>query len=196
MGEKRLEKALQERPELAVERRWRPFQLQPEMPAGGVPWRPFALEKFGGEEGMRRVFAHATEAGRPDGLRFDFDRVASAPNTVDAHRLILHAAERGKEWPMADALFRGYFAEGRDLNDPEALTVMAADVGLDPDEVRAFLASDSGTQDVWDGQQVAAGLGIGGVPFYVIDDRYAVSGGQPAEVWLRTLDAIEAERVS
>jgi predicted DsbA family dithiol-disulfide isomerase len=179
LGEKRLEKALRERPELAVERRW----------------RPFALEKFGGEEGMRRAFTHVTEAGRPDGVRFDFDRVASAPNTVDAHRLILHAAERGKEWPMADALFRGCFAEGRDLNDPEALTAMAADAGLDPDGVRAFLAGDSGTQDVWERQQVAAGLGIGGVPFYVIDDRSAVSGGQPAEVWLRTFDAIEAEQV-
>jgi hypothetical protein len=98
--------------------------MRPEMPAGGVPWRPFALEKLGGEEGMRRAFAHVTEAGRPDGVRFDFDLVASAPNTVDAHRLILHVAGRGKEWPMADALFRGYFAEGRDLNDAEALTRM------------------------------------------------------------------------
>ncbi len=196
MGEKRLEKAVRERPELIVGRRWRPFQLRPEIPTGGVPWRPFALEKFGGEEGMRRAFAHVAEAGRPDGTRFDFDRVASAPNTVDAHRLILHAAERGKEWPVADALFRGYFAEGRDLNDSEDLTARAADAGLDPDDTCAFLAGDSGTQDVWESQQVAAGLGIGGVPFYVIDDRYAVSGGQPAEVWLRTLDAIEAERTS
>jgi predicted DsbA family dithiol-disulfide isomerase len=196
VGEKRLEKALRSRPDLEVERRWRPFQLRPEMPAGGVPWRPFALEKFGGEENMRRAFTRVAAAGEPDGARFDFDRVASAPNTVDAHRLILHAARRGGEWPMADALFRGYFAEGRDLNDAEVLTAMAADAGLDPDETRAYLAGDSGTQDVWKSQQVAAGLGIGGVPFYVIDDRYAVSGGQPAEVWLRTLEAIEAERIS
>jgi len=196
VGEKRLEKALRERPDLNVERRWRPFQLRPEMPAGGVPWRPFALEKFGGEEGMRRAFAHVAAAGEPDGARFDFDRVASAPNTVDAHRLILHAAGRGGEWPMADALFRGYFAEGRDLNDPDDLAAMAADAGIDADETRALLAGDAGTQDVREGQQAAAEIGIGGVPFYVIDDLYAVSGGQPAEVWLRTLDAIEAERVS
>jgi predicted DsbA family dithiol-disulfide isomerase len=196
VGEKRLEKALRSRPDLEVERRWRPFQLRPEMPAGGVPWRPFALEKFGGEENMRRAFAHVAAAGEPEGVRFDFDRVASAPNTVNAHRLILHAARRGREWPMADALFRGYFAQGRDLNDPEALAAMAADAGLDPDEARAYLAGDSGAQDVWESQQVAVGLGIGGVPFYVIDDRYAVSGGQPAEVWLRTLEAIEAERIS
>jgi predicted DsbA family dithiol-disulfide isomerase len=196
VGQKRLEEALRSRPDLEVEKRWRPFQLRPEMPAGGVPWRPFALEKFGGEANMRRAFAHVAAAGEPDGVRFDFDRVATAPNTVDAHRLILHAARRGREWPMADALFRGYFAEGRDLNDAEALAAMAADAGLDPDEVRSYLAGDSGAQDVWESQQVAAGLGIDGVPFYVIDDRYAVSGGQPASVWLRTLEAIEAERIS
>ncbi len=196
VGEKRLEKALQDRPDLDVERRWRPFQLRQEMPAGGVPWRPFALEKFGGEEGMRRAFAHVEAAGEPDGVGFDFDRVASAPNTVDAHRLILHARERGREWQMADVLFRGYFVEGRDLNDVDDLALMASGADLDPDEARAFLSDEAGTQDVWESQRAAAELGIGGVPCYIVDGRYAVSGGQPAEVWLRTLDAIEAERVS
>ncbi len=116
------------------------------MPAGGVPWRPFALEKFGGEEGMMRASTHVAAAGEPDGARFDFDRVASAPNTVDAHRLILHAAERGREWPMADRPFRGYYAEGLDLSDPDHLAMMAADAGLDADEARASLAGDSGTR--------------------------------------------------
>lgn len=155
----------------------------------------FALEKFGGEENMRRAFAHVEAAGEPDGVRFDFYRVASAPNTVDAHRLILHAAERSREWQMADALFRGYFAEGRDLNDLDDLMAMAGKAGLDPDEVASFLAGDADTQDVWASQRNAAELGIGGVPFYIVDGRYAVSGGQPAEAWLRTLDAIQAERV-
>ena len=166
------------------------------MPEGGLPWREFALEKFGGEENMRRAFARVAGAGEPDGARFDFDRVASAPNTVDAHRLILHAAGRDRQWEMADALFRGYFSDGRDLNDADDLAAMAEEAGLDLGEVRAFLPGDSGKKEVWESQRTAAGLGIGGVPFYVIDDRYAVSGGQPAGVWLRTLDAIEAERVS
>ena len=97
---------------------------------------------------------------------------------------------------MADVLFRGYFVEGRDLNDVDDLALMASSAGLVPDEARAFLSDESGTQDVWESQRAAAELGIGGVPFYIVDGRYAVSGGQPAEVWLRTLDAIEAERVS
>lgn len=196
VGEKRLDKALRERPDLEVEKRWRPFQLRPEMPAGGVAWRPFALEKFGGEENMRRAFAHVAAAGEPDGVRFDFDRVASAPNTVDAHRLIGHARQHDSEWETADALFRGYFVEGRNLNDADDLARMAGEAGLDPETARAFLAGGAGTEEVRESQRTAAELGIGGVPFYVVDGRYAVSGGQPAEVWLRTLDAIGAERVS
>lgn len=96
---------------------------------------------------------------------------------------------------MADALFRGYFAEGRDLNDPDGLAATAADAGLDAEETRALLASDAGKHEVRESQRAAAELS-GVVPFYVVDGRYAVSGGQPAEVWLRTLDAIGAERVS
>ena len=165
------------------------------MPADGLPWREFALEKFGGEENMRRAFAHVSTAGEPDGAHFDFDRVASAPNTVDAHRLILYAAEHGRQWKMADALFRGYFAGGRNLNDAYDIAGLAAGAGLDPKEVRRFLAGEARRDAVWAAQREAAALGVNGVPFYVIDDRYAVSGAQPTEVWLRALAAIEAERV-
>ncbi len=196
IGERRLERALALRPELQVERRWIPFQLRPDVPEEGISWPDFVREKFGGWPQAKMAFAQVSRAGVEEGIDFRFDRVASAPNTRDAHRLILHAAERGREWLMADALFRGYLTEGLNLKDPDHLVTMAADVGLDADEIRAFLAGRSGTQGVWESQRTAAGLGIGGVPFYVIDGRYAVSGGQPAEVWLRTLDAVGAERAS
>ena len=195
VGEKRLDKALQSRPELDVVLRWRPFQLRPEMPANGLPWQEFAVDKFGGEANMRRAFAHVTAAGEPDGAHFDFDRVASAPNTVDAHRLILHARQYANEWGMAEALFRGYFAEGRDLNDADDLATMAEQAGLDPEETRSLLSGEDGAGEVRESQNAAAGLGVNSVPFYVIDDRYAVSGGQTAEAWLRTFDAVEAQRV-
>jgi predicted DsbA family dithiol-disulfide isomerase len=108
MGEKRLAKRL----DLEAEVRWRPFQLQPGMPEGGVPWPEFTRQKFGGEDGAKAAFARVVAAGESDGIRFDFDRVASAPGTVDAYRLILFAGERGLQWEVADALFLAYFTEG------------------------------------------------------------------------------------
>ncbi|HEX7240834.1 MAG TPA: DsbA family protein, partial [Longimicrobiaceae bacterium] len=88
IGERRLEAALAQRPELRVRRSWRPFQLQPQMPPGGLPWAEFAAAKFGGAERARGMFAQVAAAGAADGVRFAWDRVATAPNTVDAHRLV------------------------------------------------------------------------------------------------------------
>ena len=189
VGEKRLEGALRERPDLDVDVRWRPFQLRPEMPAGGLPWRQFAVEKFGGERNMRAAFDHVAAAGEPDGARFDFGRIASAPNTVDAHRVILHAREQGLQLPVADALFEAYFAGGADLNDRERLARIAASAGLDAEAVGDYLAGDAGTAEVWASQDEAGNLGVSGVPFYVFDGRYALSGAQPVAIFGRALDA-------
>ena len=105
IGARRLEGAIALRPDLPVEHRWRPFQLQPHMPAGGLSWPEFTRRKFGSEEHAKAAFARVSAVGAAEGIRFDFDSVASAPNTVDAHRLILLAARSESEWEMADALF-------------------------------------------------------------------------------------------
>ncbi len=189
VGEKRLEKALARVPDLEMEVRWRPFQLRPEMPEGGLPWAAFVREKFGGEENAKAAFAHIAQAGAPDGVRFDFGRVASAPNTVDAHRLILFGGACGREWEVADALFEAYFARGADFNNRDDLAEIAARAGLDPEEARGFLAGRDGADEVARSQEQAARLGISGVPFYVFDGRYAVSGAQPVEVFIRALEA-------
>ncbi|MDP8950144.1 MAG: DsbA family oxidoreductase [Actinomycetota bacterium] len=196
IGERRLEKAIAERPDLEVERRWRPFQLQPSMPEGGLPWAEFARQKFGGEDLAQAAFAHVTTVGAEEGIRFDFDRVASAPNTVDAHRLILLASKHDRQWETADALFNAYFAEGRDLNDHDELAAIVARVELDAEEVRSYLAGEEGVAEVRRSQKEAHILGIHGVPCYVVDDRYAISGAQPVEVFLRVFDQLGAGRVT
>jgi predicted DsbA family dithiol-disulfide isomerase len=190
IGERRLAEALRQRPDITVERRWRPFQLQPDLPAQGLPWKEFVQTKFGGAVQAQRIFARVAEAGAPDGIDFRFDRVATAPNTLDAHRLVLFAAERGQEWPMADALYAAHFTDGRDLNDLDQLVALAESVGLDGEEARAYLASDAGTAEVEASQEQAERLGITGVPFYVIDGRYGLSGAQPVEVFVRALDEL------
>ena len=195
VGEKRLEKALSARPDLSVERRWRPYQLRPEMPAGGLPWHEFAVEKFGGEDRMRAAFSHVAAAGGPDGVRFDFDRISSAPNTVDAHRLILHAADHGRQWETADALFEAYFTEGANLNDHDELAEVAAKAGFDADATRSFLSGGGRTEEVWRAQEEAGRIGVSGVPFYVFDGRHGLSGAQPIEVFVRALDAVHGKTV-
>jgi predicted DsbA family dithiol-disulfide isomerase len=188
IGEKRLSKVLAGRPEVEV--RWRPFQLQPGMPEGGVPWAEFSRQKFGGESGAKAAFSHVSAAGEGDGIRFDFGRVVSAPNTVDAHRLILLAGDHGLQWELVEALFRAYFTEGKDLNDHEQLAEVASSVGLDAEEVGEYLAGEGGISEVRSSQDEAQSLGITGVPFYVFDGRYALYGAQPVEVFGEALDMV------
>lgn len=175
IGERRLRRALEEAG-VEAEVRWRPFQLQPDLPRGGLPWEDFVERKFGGWERARPMFAHVARAGEEEGIRFDFERVASAPNTAAAHGLILEASRDGRLWEAADAVYRAYFTEGRDVGDPSVLHEIAAGLGVswpggDPeieDEVRQARAE-------------AARLGVNGVPFIVFDGRLALSGAQPVE---------------
>jgi predicted DsbA family dithiol-disulfide isomerase len=191
IGERRLARGLElaraRHPALEVDLRWRPYQLRPDMPSEGEAWATFVREKFGGEERARAMFAQVAAIGAAEGLTFRFDRVASSPNTVDAHRLILAAADAGREWAMATALFQAYFAEGATLNDPEQLVEIATRAGLGADEARAHLAGDDGKAEVVRSQLSAGRLGIQGVPFYVVGGRLGVSGAQPPELFARVV---------
>lgn len=189
IGERRLEQALEQRPDVHVVRQWHPFQLQPQLPPDGLPWGAFAERKFGGLANMERAFAQVVAAGAADGIEFRFDRVASAPNTVDAHRLIGWAESHGKTWDLTNALFKAYFVDGHNLNDSEQLVDIATGVGLNGAEARILLVGDQGKERVEQSQRAAAKLGIQGVPFVVFDGRFAVSGAQPVSVFVRALDA-------
>ena len=194
LGMARIDRALESRPALAAQKRWRPFQLQPQLPPGGLPWRAFAERKFGSWAAAEAAFRHVESAAEADGIPFDFARIASAPNTADAHRLLLWARETtGDEWPLATELFRGYFAEGLDLNSADQLAARAAAAGLDPADAHALLASDQFRDSVDEAQREASQSGVTGVPFYVLGGRYALSGAQPPSVLAQALDRAQAD---
>jgi predicted DsbA family dithiol-disulfide isomerase len=190
IGEKRLEQALSMRPDVEVELRWRPFQLRPEMPKEGVPWTEFEVQKFGGHEKAQQIFARVTATGAEDGIDFRFDKIQLAPNTLDAHRLVLLAREHGLEWEAVDALYAAHFTEGRDVSDIDTLVAVADTLGLAAGVARGYLLSDRNTEVVMESQEEAYSVGVQGVPFYVFDDRYALSGAQPVETFLWALDEV------
>lgn len=193
IGMKRIQAAAALKPELTIERTWKPFQLQPQLPAEGVPWAEFAEKKFGGMARAKSLFKHVVDAGASDGIVFNFDQVKKANNTQDAHRLVLWAQSKGKAWSMAEALFKAYFTDGKDLNDLEDLVSAAVEAGFDAEDVRALLASGSYRDDVREAQETANNIGVSGVPFYVLDNKYGVSGAQPVEVFVRAIETAAGE---
>ena len=194
VGEYRLRRALSsfraDHPEVDIVHRWRPYQLQPGLPAAGVPWRPFARAKFGSIDNAERAYAHVSAAAGPDGPTFRFDKIQKANNTTDAHRLVIFGRKHGKEWEMVDALFTAYFRHGKDLNDETDLRAVVHRLGLDADAAMDYLASDAGKHEVSESQRIAEQLDIRGVPFLILNQRHAVSGAQPEEAFLRALERV------
>ena len=192
IGETRLYRALEQRPDVQAEIVWRPFQLQPDLPPEGKPWDEVVREKFGGPERARAMFAHVAAAGAADGLAFDLERIAAHPNTRDAHRLVLLAQEAGLGREMAEALFRANFQEGRDIGKTGVLADVGAQVGLDRDRVARFLGGDQLGRVVDESQAEARALGVEGVPFFVLEGKYAFSGAQPVDTFVAVLDRVRA----
>jgi predicted DsbA family dithiol-disulfide isomerase len=192
VGRARLKEALADRP-MDVSLRWRPFQLQPDMPPEGRDFRSVLEKKFGDWSRVQNMFDRIQDLGEEMDLTFDFDAIEVAPNTADAHRLVLWAQEQDRGDEMATALFRAYFSEGRNVSDAEVLVDCATEVGFDTTEAQDLLESDTYADEVRESQRQAQRRGITGVPCYVFDDTHAVTGAQPVEVFEEALDTLQAE---
>ena len=191
IGKRRFERARAGRPtDLAVA--WRPFQLNPDMPREGVDRQRYMVAKFGSEQRVAEIFDAIEQAGESEGIQFAFDRIERTPNTVDSHRLIEYAGQRGAQDRVVEALFRRYFEQGEDIGDRSVLEAAAVDSGLDEGEVRRFLSGSEGTEHVRKESEAASRMGISGVPCFIFEGKYAVSGAQPPDVFERVFELAAA----
>jgi predicted DsbA family dithiol-disulfide isomerase len=188
IGKRRLERALALRPDIAVETVWRPFQLNPDMPRAGMASAAFWAEKFGAPALIEERRAAVRELGAAVGIEFAFDRIAREPNTLDAHRLVRYALGRERADAVVEALFTAHFVAGRDIGDRAALADVAAENGLDRDDVAVFLAGNGETDAILAEEREVQRLGIAAVPCYIFERQYAVSGAQEPEFFLPIFD--------
>lgn len=197
IGKRHLESALaawrREHPDEEPEVRWHPFQLNPQLPARGMPRAEYVATKFGGAERARTIYARVADAGARAGIRFAFDKIEVQPNTLDAHRLLHRAGAADRQNAMAEALFQAYFLEGADLTDTGTLAEIAVRAGFDRGEIGAYLAGDEDRALVEDQDRRARSGGVEGVPFFIFNQRYAVSGAQPPEVLLDVMEKVRQE---
>ncbi|MFN7194746.1 MAG: DsbA family protein [Rhodospirillales bacterium] len=182
IGKRRLERALAAEAPGSIVVGWRPFQLNPDMPVEGMSRKDYLRAKFGTDDGGER-YKHVVAAGLEEGIPFAFERMQRTPNTVRAHRLIRFAENHKAADAVVEALFTGYFAQARDIGDIEVLADIAGTAGLDAGEVRRYLASDEDDAIVRAEDKYARELGIQGVPCFVIERKYMLSGAQPAELF-------------
>ncbi len=188
VGKKRFEKALSIRPQPDLEVGWRAFQLNPRMPMEGMDRREYMAEKFGGMDRARAVHGSLAQAGAEEGIEFNFRDIERTPNTIHSHRLVRHAAEYGLQTQVISAVFDAYFLAGLDIGEPEILADIAETAGLDHERTLRFLKSDADTETILAEDELARRLGVNGVPCFIVNRKYAVSGAQSPEVLVQVFD--------
>lgn len=194
VGKRRLERALAAKPDnLRVLIGWRPFQLNPDMPEDGMDRKQYLELKFGGKERAQQIYSQIREAGDGEGLPFDFEQMGTQPNTVDSHRLIDRAGRDGLQDAVVEALFQANFVDGRDIGDTDTLVEIAAAAGMDAEETRAYLESDEDRDRIQAEDKMAREMGVQGVPCFIMNRKYAISGAQDPEVFLQAWQQMAQE---
>lgn len=195
IGQANLEKALktfEHKDDVEIE--YKSFQLMPD--ADYTPGETYA-ETFSKMKGIpveraKGMFEQVTETAEKAGVEINYD-IAKLTNTFDAHRVFQHARAEGKGTPFFKALYAAHFTNGEVLNDEETLVRLSESVELDGQTVRDIIHSDQYAQDVNVDISQASSLGVQGVPFFLVNDKYSISGAQPVELFQEALDKIYAE---
>ncbi|MBV2194731.1 MAG: DsbA family oxidoreductase [Azonexus sp.] len=177
-----IEQVRREIPGFSCRKVWRPFFLNPDTPPQGEPYMPFLEAKFGSREAVEAIFARVREAGRAYDLDYAFERITLRANTLQAHRLIHWAQQRGEAEQLVERLFVAQFQRGEYVGDVALLTQIAAECGYPPAEVAAYLASTQDVDTVRSQEAEGRAAGIRQVPTFIVDRRLVVVGAEDPAV--------------
>jgi predicted DsbA family dithiol-disulfide isomerase len=191
IGKRRLSKAislLDKKYEVNIA--WHPFQLNPQMPPEGIDRKVYRTAKFGSWAKSLELDRQVVEAGAKEGIHFAFERIQRTPNTFDGHRLIWLAGQEGIQDALVEALFHSYFTQGEDIGDRSILIDIARKAGLSAARVESFFSSDEGIEEVRQEEEKARQLQFGGVPFFVVNGKFGLSGAQLPDVFIALFEKV------
>jgi predicted DsbA family dithiol-disulfide isomerase len=189
IGKRRMERAFDDMAaELRPQVRWRAFMLNPDMPADGMERNAYLARKFGSSQRAMELFDVIARTGFDEGILFAFGDIARTPSSMNAHRLIRHAGTTARQNDIVRELFDRYFLQGQDIGATDVLVETAEAAGMDGDEADAFLTGDEGRDEVLADHNLAQHIGINGVPCFILDGRYAISGAQSPDVFKRLIE--------
>ncbi|MEQ8424357.1 MAG: DsbA family oxidoreductase [Cyclobacteriaceae bacterium] len=196
IGKRRLEKAISElKDEFDFEVNYLPFELNPNMPKEGKNQEEYLTIKFGGPERYKQLTDNVTNIAEEEGLRFDYNKQQISPNTRDAHRLIWLASQEGVQHAVKEALLKAYFEQGVDLTKKENLLELVTAAGLDRDTAATMLDSEDGLVEVEYLESLSRERGVSGVPFYIVNDKYGISGAQPSSSFVSAFRDISEKSI-
>jgi predicted DsbA family dithiol-disulfide isomerase len=188
IGKRRIARAIAMRPEMTFDVHWRPYRLDPTIPPEGVDRRAYLKAKFGDSPRSAEMGEIIRKEGTGEGIAFHFDRIERSPNTLDSHRVIRWAASAGVQDDLVERMFDAYFVHGRNIGDRAVLAEIAAGAGMDSNLV-ADLLDKGADQDIVEKEDLLAHeMGISGVPTFIFENRYMISGAREPEILVRIID--------
>jgi predicted DsbA family dithiol-disulfide isomerase len=190
LGKRRFDLAVATRHQYEPVVTWRPFELNPDVPVEGVDRETFMAARMPDQARLEQSHAELERLGEASGIEFRFDLIDRIPNTRRSHLLIAHAARFGLQAAVKDRIMRAYFEEGSDIGDLDQLVRLASEVGLSAAEARNALILRVGQDGVVAAERHAAVLGITGVPTYIFDGQYTISGAQEVGIFARVFDQV------
>jgi predicted DsbA family dithiol-disulfide isomerase len=190
LGKRRFELALAGRPQYEPRINWRPFELNPDLPWEGVDRAGYLASKFGDSAQIEASDAALVRHGSAVGLEFRFDLVECLPNTRRSHLLIAHAARQGLSSEVVERIMQAYFEEGCNIGDVNELVRLGVEAGLSERETRSAMVLREGQDGVVAAERHASVLGINGVPTFIFDRQYSVSGAQEIETFTQVIDQV------
>ena len=193
IGKKHLEKALEGFENQEFNITWHPFQLDPTIPAEGLAREEYFINRFGSAERIQQMHERVEGVGQKAGIQFEFEKMPKVINTIPLHKILHIAREEGTQNELEGRLFKAYFTDGIDFSDKENIIAFMEDFGWSSEKTEGILADDQ--ISYWVTQEIKhfQNLGVSGVPFFILNNKYGLSGAQPTEVFKDAIEKLAEE---
>jgi predicted DsbA family dithiol-disulfide isomerase len=169
---------------------WRPFQLNPDMPSGGVDRQLYLTSKFGGEDSARSVYKHIEDEGKKNKIYFQFNKIAKTPNSFLSHKLLAYAHNKNKQTDVLELLFYKYFIEGEDIGSLNVLIKTAKDADIYDANIEKYIISNQDNDSLLNEEKQAKNIGINSVPCFIFNKEIVVNGAQPTKSLIQIIDSL------
>ena len=196
IGKKRLDKAIEEYKDQNFDINWHAFQLNPTMPKEGVDRQLYLSTKFGGEERAISIYNQIQNAGQSSNILFNFDKINIMPNSFYSHMLLEYSKEEGIQNKISEELFEAFFIHGKNIGEFTELNKIAKLNNIKDFSEDFFITRKDLAKKVQMSDETSRSKGIGGVPFFIINDNYAISGAQESEVFKKIFETCLLENIT
>ena len=169
---------------------WRPFQLNPDMPSGGIDRQQYLTSKFGSEDNARSVYQRIEDEGKKNKIYFQFNKIAKTPNSFLSHKLLAYAHNKKKQTDVLELLFYKYFIEGEDIGSLDVLIKVSKDADIYDQHIEKYIISKEDNNSLLNEEKQAKNIGINGVPCFIFNKELVVNGAQPTKNFIQIINSI------